>query len=247
MKQEVAELHELLKRAKENGPFVLVGHSYKGLLARLFAGAYPRDVAGVVLVDGTHESTVLSVQRRGEPQARWVRIREGSTGRAVPMAKLMENAGATSDDKKKIEVFIACLAKPGVVEPPLDRVPRDAQALEYCAHRHRRFSPQADNYWPDELQAMFDDRGTHPQPLESTPLSVLASGRSDNGIPSEILKEKEQQKEDMASLSSNSRFLRVADSGHHIHLENPAVVLNEIRDVIQAARKHQPLARRPDR
>lgn len=45
------ELHTLLQNARAPGPFVLVGHSSGGLTVRLFAHAYPADVAGIVLVD----------------------------------------------------------------------------------------------------------------------------------------------------------------------------------------------------
>ncbi|WP_353267420.1 alpha/beta fold hydrolase [Gemmatimonas sp.] len=52
----VAELHELLGTLKATGPVVLVGHSWGGLLARLYVSTYPSEVAGLVLVDGTHEA-----------------------------------------------------------------------------------------------------------------------------------------------------------------------------------------------
>jgi pimeloyl-ACP methyl ester carboxylesterase len=47
------ELHSLLASARIAGPYVLVGHSWGGLIARLFAFRYPRSTAGVVLVDAT--------------------------------------------------------------------------------------------------------------------------------------------------------------------------------------------------
>jgi hypothetical protein len=50
---DVSDLHALLAAAGEQGPFVLAAHSYGGLIAELFARAYPRDVAGEVLVDVT--------------------------------------------------------------------------------------------------------------------------------------------------------------------------------------------------
>lgn len=52
----VAELHELLGTLGTTGPIVLVGHSWGGLLARLYVSTYPSEVAGLVLVDGTHEA-----------------------------------------------------------------------------------------------------------------------------------------------------------------------------------------------
>lgn len=38
-----------------DGPLVLVGHSWGGMLARLYTAARPRRVVGLVLVDATHE------------------------------------------------------------------------------------------------------------------------------------------------------------------------------------------------
>lgn len=237
MKQEVTELHELLAMAREAGPFVLVGHSYGGLLVRLYQSIYADDVAGMVLVDSTHESTVLSVQHGGEPQARWVRIREQAKRRSVPSAKRIENAAALSQDSRQMEAFRACLSQPGKPDPFLSRLPVAAQIQESCSRANLRFPQQAEDYWPDELQAMFDQRASNAQPLGSRPLSVLAGNEQPEGMPAEIQKEKDEQKEGLSGLSSNSRFIRVAESGHHIHVESPAVVLKEIRDVATAARK----------
>ena len=53
--------HALLGTAAGSGPYVLVGHSVGGLFARLYASQYPDQVAGLVLVDASHE---LQDQRR---------------------------------------------------------------------------------------------------------------------------------------------------------------------------------------
>ena len=52
--QEVEELRKALQAAGEHGPYVLVGHSYGGLLAVNYAFRHPEDVAGLVLLDATH-------------------------------------------------------------------------------------------------------------------------------------------------------------------------------------------------
>lgn len=52
----VEELHTLLDRARIDLPVVLVGHSFGGMNARLFARVYPNDASGLVLVDATHEN-----------------------------------------------------------------------------------------------------------------------------------------------------------------------------------------------
>ena len=48
---EIRDLQQLLFSARIPPPYVLAGHSYGGLLTRLYAHAHPRDVAGLVLVD----------------------------------------------------------------------------------------------------------------------------------------------------------------------------------------------------
>jgi pimeloyl-ACP methyl ester carboxylesterase len=52
------ELHELLHRLSVKAPYVLVARSYGSLIARLYTSLYPTEVAGIVLVDGTHEQQV---------------------------------------------------------------------------------------------------------------------------------------------------------------------------------------------
>ena len=55
---EMTELHQLLDSLHVPRPIVLVARSYGGVLSRLYISMYPRDVAGLVLVDGTHEQQV---------------------------------------------------------------------------------------------------------------------------------------------------------------------------------------------
>jgi pimeloyl-ACP methyl ester carboxylesterase len=48
-------LREALAAINEAPPYVLVGHSYGGMIVRLYATKYPSEVTGMVLVDSSHE------------------------------------------------------------------------------------------------------------------------------------------------------------------------------------------------
>jgi pimeloyl-ACP methyl ester carboxylesterase len=47
----VDDLHALLSASGERGPYVVVGHSIGGAIAKLYASEYPQDVSGLVLID----------------------------------------------------------------------------------------------------------------------------------------------------------------------------------------------------
>ena len=71
-KDGVADLHALLTKANVPGPYVLVGHSYGGLIARLYASTYPQEVCGLVLIDALTEQlydALTPVQ-----QQLWIRL-----------------------------------------------------------------------------------------------------------------------------------------------------------------------------
>jgi pimeloyl-ACP methyl ester carboxylesterase len=70
---EIRDLERLLTRGRIAPPYVLVGHSYGGFLARLFARAHPEQVAGVEFVDASgYDATrrQLAIWPRSQAPAR---------------------------------------------------------------------------------------------------------------------------------------------------------------------------------
>lgn len=57
----VRELRLVLRNAGIAPPYVVVGHSFGGLVVQLYASTYPDDVAGMVLVDSSHPDRIHRV------------------------------------------------------------------------------------------------------------------------------------------------------------------------------------------
>ncbi len=55
-KQIAEELHLALQNAGIGPPYILVGHSFGGIYVRVFADMYPKEVAGMVLIDPSQEA-----------------------------------------------------------------------------------------------------------------------------------------------------------------------------------------------
>lgn len=60
--REAEELHRLLERAGEPGPYILVAHSYGGHVVRLFTDRWPHLTAGLVLLDVSDENAITELK-----------------------------------------------------------------------------------------------------------------------------------------------------------------------------------------
>ena len=247
MRQDAYELHLLLQKAAVPGPYILTGHSIGGLIARVYAAQYPHDVAGIVLVDSTHEDTQLNYR------GKIVRVRESASGKPVPAVQTMQTSPPkppTADDLKQQE-FNRQVFGPPKISPPFDKLPIEIQKMRLWALENPKLAATEEDFWADELQNMHLARLKDPQPLGEIPLFDLIAGRDDeNGTTPQgtsaaewdhIQEEKKRQKMDLIQLSRNSKLLVDDKSGHHIQLDDPETVVVAIREVIEAARKHTKL------
>jgi pimeloyl-ACP methyl ester carboxylesterase len=61
--QSAKDLHILLEKLGVPKPYIQVGHSFGGMVVRLFASAYPDDLSGLILEDTQHEDNLTELRK----------------------------------------------------------------------------------------------------------------------------------------------------------------------------------------
>ena len=244
MKQEAFELHVMLKGARERGPYVLVGHSIGGLITRVYFDQYPAEVAGVVLVDSTHEDTTLMLNNK------LTHMRDIAKPEPVPPVQTMKSSPPKPVTKADLDQFEANLkARPPRISPTFKKLPAQIQTMRlWVLSQPPRAERRSLDYLAEELRDLFEARAKHPQPLGNLPLVVILPKQYDPPPPDVDAEEwrrfneaKQQQKTDFTNLSRNSKLIFAEKSGHHVHLDQPEVVTDAVRLVVDSLRQHQTL------
>jgi pimeloyl-ACP methyl ester carboxylesterase len=198
----VAELHTLLARAGVAGPYVLVGHSYGGLIMQLYTYTYPQQVAGLVLVESMH--------------ANQFRYPDLHFGAPPPICQALASLGI---------VRLFGLAAPGY----LAEFPPAAQPAAKAQFNQTRFCQTASDEYAG-LEESFAQVRAAQHPLGHLPLVVLTHGHPYLGSQGE--RDWQALQRDLASLSSDSRSIIATRSEHYIQLEQPDLVITAIKQVL---------------
>jgi len=221
---EADDLAALLKAARLPAPYVLVGHSYGGLIVRLYASRHPADVAGLVLLDPSAE---YQKQRAAE-----------RAPHAVPMLSDDEaQMTACAVSPRPAMLDGKCLLRP----PPADLPPEDA------AWFARSEDPAFAQAMLRETRAMpaitSDQVKAEKKPLGAVPMLLLEQGNGFAGLPGLPPAEAEalwtlwhRMHVEMLDISRASELGIVPRSGHNIQSERPDAVVAGVAAVLRKAR-----------
>jgi pimeloyl-ACP methyl ester carboxylesterase len=233
LRQSAYELHALLRNAGERPPFVMVGHSLGGLIARQYAQDYRGEVAGVVLVDATSEHARLNIN--GVLQ----RVRDGADGRATPPVQetLLDHQRELSAEELANANLMLSLADAATVTHPYDVLPTSVQTWRLWAmSRPSHYVTDDDPYFADELAAIYETRRNAPASLGDMPLVVISRDLSlppEPGADAALQAERYEWQRDLARLSARARLIVAAGSGHHVQLERPDIVVAAIQGLVE--------------
>lgn len=220
------DLRALLKVSGLPGPYILVGHSLGGMTVRLYAALYPKEVAGLVLVDpsGPRQDARMNALLGGRSPP------DPNTGRKACLKAAeagLEPGGSLYDP---------CVGTPPETWPP---------SLRAAVTRLKR-DPAYHRSIVSEAEAMAgadsDQLDAAAKSLGDMPLIVLTAERTfRDGVPpayAEMLSAEWMRMHDEIALSSLRGSNRlITGAGHLLQNDNPDAVVKAIDDVAAMARK----------
>lgn len=134
-REAAADLHALLVGAAVPGPYVLVGHSGGGLFIRLYAHEHREQLAGMVLVDATHEEQwsrslrSLPPETPGEPEGLTI-YRRVATERITDSAATTAESFLTGATSAQVRATAPLGDLPLVVLTAAKPAPRPAEVID---------------------------------------------------------------------------------------------------------------------
>jgi pimeloyl-ACP methyl ester carboxylesterase len=191
----VADLHALLSAAGKRGPYVLVGHSVGGAIARHYTSEYPRDVSGLVLVDYTPYE-----------------MRNGLTDEERDPWLNTPISGNPSEEALALY-------------PDLERYDHPRNLEQVLA---------ADPLKPMPLIVLSSD-----EPFDLTPFvdaGVVPADTADE-FAKDLFQAVLDARANLVRQVPGARHIKRTDSGHYIHQEQPRLVIDSVREVVEAVRK----------
>ena len=205
------DLHTLMQRAQESGPFVLAGHSFGGLSALNYAVRYPEEVAGMVLLDGT--STEMFTRLPSYP--------------------------VVYESYRRVSALFPSLARLGVgrlaYRSAFDSLPAQSQREERAFWSTARLARSQRDEWGEAPILMQQARRL--QSLHDRPLIVLTAGLNaqDGWIPlqNELAK--------LSSNSEHRILVNTEHASLTTNAGDARASTQAIVDVVMAVRKGQPV------
>ena len=229
----VSELRTLLRAAEIEPPYVLVGHSFGALIIRAFARTHAEEVAGLVFVDPLHPEEWC------DPSPNQQNMLRGGI--------FLSRVGGLLARLGVVRLSLALLSggAPGVPRQFSRMFGRRAAAvLEHIVGEVQKLPaevlPSVQAHWsnPKAFRGMWQ----HLAAMPACSANLVAGADAFGEIPVIVISAGARSPRWLAAdaglvrASRRGRHVVSPRSGHWVHLDDQEVVIEAIRDVIQAAR-----------
>jgi pimeloyl-ACP methyl ester carboxylesterase len=228
LRDTVADLHAVLAQTNLPTPYILIGHSFGGLLVRVYAHFYPEQVSGMVLIDP------VSI-------AYWADCSPGERKRLATGARLSRR-GAWLARLGVVRAALALLLSGGRRLPQLvarATAPKAAGLMSRLAGEVQKLPPEK---WPivrahwsrpkafaamatvlDALPLSATEAAKMPIPVE-IPIVILSAGSA--------TREELAERDAWAAHSLDGRHIKTDGTGHWLQLERPDLIVAAVRSLI---------------
>jgi pimeloyl-ACP methyl ester carboxylesterase len=221
------ELHELLKEAGIKPPYILVGHSFGGLVMRKFALLYPEEVSSMILVDPMRceewpplDPTKQAVLDRGSRLS----------GYAIAIARLgLARLAVTS-----------LLCRSGLIAEQLASAAGDG-GKHVLGRLRGEVSKMPQEVWPIvaahwSRPAYYAGMRSHVQAVPET-VREMQDALPIRGIPVLLMtpgKSSPLSEDCLSRIGDNVHQVIAPESAHWIHLDEPQLVIDSIQRMVAA-------------
>lgn len=206
--EQVKDLHQLLEKAGEKPPYILVGHSLSSLEVIRYAQVFPEEVSGIVLIDG------------GNPEY----YSNYNQSIAIAFNYFLEGARRCG--------IVRALGSIGILTPMVGESTRYKGLPKELAEIDRRqfYKNLGSAKNRSEIKNMNANANKVIEGgnIGDIPLIILTSGGE---------KAWESSQRELKAWSNNSKQEIVEGAGHYIHWDKPDIVTNRIKELVQRERE----------
>ena len=223
----VEELRAMLQAAGITPPYLLVGHSFGGLVVRYFAAEYPDEVVGAVLVDAMRtdewppvDESQRRLLNRGMQLTRWgVPIAFWGLARLTTMSFFRRSGRFTS-------LFTRATGGHNVLERVTSELHKMPPAVWPIVAAHWS-NPAFFRGMTAHIQGV---PGTVTEMLDASPIVGMPVVLLTPGHPKAI------SEADLRKIGPDAEQLIAEKSGHWVHLDEPELVIKQIREMMMIVR-----------
>lgn len=216
------ELHTMLANANISAPYILVGHSLGGAVARQFAAKYPDEVTGLVMVDSAHEQ-----QMKHFPEA------------MVKMADSMKDMMGLMKLMGKLNIF--------ALKPSLVTIGDNGELSKELVAQMRGAMASSESHLEamlSESESVFAAQTPPVSTLGDLPLIVISHGQLDAAaVPPSLGQRVRDEYEaawqklqvEITSLSTRGRRIVAERSGHNVIFDQPEIITDAILEMLHSS------------
>ncbi len=207
------ELHLLLEKINAPKPYILVGHSLGGMLIRFYMDQYPKEVAGIILIDSEcpNDEEYLSPEL-------YAMVNQGLPEGFLKFANSVGLARVIFNDMfpKTKEYEYQNIVMPALLHKSAYGILEEGKQNAFIKKEAKKIK----NFGNTPLYV-----------ISATDKNRFDSFIKDSILSTEMVNAWNKMQRDMLKLSTNSKQILVPNSSHYINQDQPKVIEDAVKNM----------------